>query len=814
MYNKFTKTAESALSSALKCAKKMGHTYVGTEHILLGLLGEKSCIACKILVSRGVEYDTVSDMIEDAVGFGEVTDISSKDMSPRAKTVINSASYEAMKYSAPCVGTEHILLALMGESDSTAYRIISSHGVKLSDLYTDIMAFIDNGSCEKGVFVKEKKARTYLKDMPTLKQYGKNLNEEAQKGRFDPVLGRDEEMQRVIQIRSRRNKNNPCLVGKAGVGKTAIAEGLALKIVNGDVPCDLENRVIFSVDMSAMLAGAKYRGEFEDRMKNIMSEVAKNPCVILFIDELHTIVGAGAAEGAIDAANILKPALARGEMQIIGASTPDEYRKSVERDSALERRFQPVTVCEPTKEKTLEILHGIKERYEAHHRVKISDEAIKTAVELSGRFMTDRCFPDKAIDLIDEACSRKRVAVSELPFEVKKDEKELKKLAEEKEAAIKKRDFDKACRIREKEKKLISTIEEKKLSYGKKRDAEKSVVLSDDIAKVITGITKIPTGRLLEGEAEYLRTLEERLNEKIIGQKDAVGCVCRAVLRSRIGIKDPARPCSFIFCGPTGVGKTMLCRELAKQLFSSDSAYIKLDMSEYMESHSVSRMIGSPPGYAGYGDGGKLTEAVRRNPYSVVVFDEIEKAHKDVFNLLLQILDEGRLTDSSGAEVNFKNCIVIMTSNAGFERPDKDIRFGFSSESFDEKEHVTKADKALKGLFSSELLNRVDETVIFRYLDKNDGCKIADKMLSELKKRCSDAGCEILFSPCVGDFIASAGCKKEYGARNLRRVIQKKIEDAVSARLLDGSVSGDKRLFADIENGELVLKESETVNFV
>ena len=817
MYNKLTKTAENALSSAVKAAKKMGHTYVGTEHLLLGLLSEKGCIASKILVSRGIEFDTVSDMIEETVGFGEVTDISSKDMSPRAKTVISNASCEAMKYSSVCVGTEHILLALITESDSTAYRIISAHGAKLSELYTDIMAFIDNGNCEKNIFSKEKKTKAYLKDMPTVKQYGKNLNEEAIKGKFDPVIGRDEEMQRVIQILSRRNKNNPCLIGKAGVGKTAIAEGLALKIVNGDVPSDLENRVIFSLDMSAMLAGAKYRGEFEDRMKNIINELSKNPCVILFIDEIHTIVGAGAAEGAIDAANILKPALARGEMQIIGASTPDEYRKSVEKDPALERRFQPVNVPEPTKEKTYEILNGIKERYEQHHRVIISEDAVRAAIELSEKFITDRCFPDKAIDLIDEACSRKRVSLFEYPDDIINDEKELKKLRHEKEAAIKKQDFDRACRIREKEKKMANLLDEKKSACLRRRENTAMTVMSDDIAKVITGITKIPTGRLIEGEGEFLRTLEEKLNEKIIGQSEAVKSVCRAVMRARTGIKDPSRPCSFIFSGPTGVGKTMLCRELAHLMFSADKAYIKLDMSEYMESHSVSRMIGAPPGYTGYEEGGRLTEAVRRQPYSVVVFDEIEKAHKDVFNILLQILDEGRLTDGGGVEVSFKNCIVIMTSNVGFENSDREVKFGFAcgdNRYEDGKDRNKKTSSALRNMFSAELLNRVDETVIFRFLTSDDGRKIAEKMLSDLKKRCAYAGCEVSFSPRVSAYIAELGCGKEHGARNLRRVIQKHVEDVISFELLNGNIKKENNVFVDVNGGKLVFISNTATNCV
>ena len=817
MYNKLTKTAENALSEAVKLAKKMGHTYVGTEHLLLGLLSEKGCIASKILVSRGIEIDTVSDMIEEAMGFGEVSDVSSKDMSARAKAVISNASVEAMKYSSPCVGTEHILLSLMTESDSTAYRIISAHGAKLSELYTDIMAFIDNGGCEKNVFSKEKKTKAYLKDMPTVKQYGKNLNEEALKGKFDPVIGREEEMQRVIQILSRRNKNNPCLIGKAGVGKTAIAEGLALKIVNGDVPQDLENKVIFSVDMSAMLAGAKYRGEFEDRMKNIISEVSKNPCVILFIDELHTIVGAGAAEGAIDAANILKPALARGEMQIIGASTPDEYRKSVEKDPALERRFQPVDVTEPSKEKTYSILNGIKERYEQHHRVTITDDAVRAAVEMSEKFITDRCFPDKAIDLIDEACSRKRVSVFDFPTDILNDEKQLKNLSDEKESAIRNQEFDRAFKIREKEKKLEALLSERKKTLLEKRENGRLTVTSDSIAKVITGITKIPTGRLLEGEGEFLRTLEEKLNERIIGQKEAVSAVCRAVMRARVGIKDPSRPCSFIFSGPTGVGKTMLCRELARLVFSNDRSYIKLDMSEYMESHSVSRMIGAPPGYSGHEDGGRLTEAVRRHPYSVVVFDEIEKAHRDVFNILLQILDEGRLTDGCGSEVSFKNCIVIMTSNVGFEELGREKNVGFSDgKNMDEDDKMLdkKTNSALKKVFSAELLNRVDETVAFRFLTRNDGKMIAEKMLAELRERCADAGCSLNFSPNVSSYIAELGCIREYGARNLRRVIRKQVEDVISLEILNGNVNKDSEITVDASSDGLVFLSNTETNVV
>ncbi len=801
MHNKLTKTAENALSNAVKYARKMGHTYVGTEHVLLGLLSEKNCIASKILVSRSIDQSTVNDMIEEMCGFGENTQVTLADLTPGAKSLLEGASFEAVKHNTPCVGTEHILLSMITESDCTGCRLIIAHGVKLSELYTDVMAFIDNGEQDRFVLVKDKKIRSNLKDTPTLKQYGKNLNEEARLGKFDPVIGRDEEMQRVIQVLSRRNKNNPCLVGKAGVGKTAIAEGLASRIVCGDVPSDLEGKVIFSVDMSALLAGAKYRGEFEDRMKNIMAEVAKNPCIILFIDELHTIVGAGAAEGAIDAANILKPALARGEMQIIGASTPDEYRKSVEKDSALERRFQPVDISEPTAQKTLDILHGIKTKYEQHHGVKISDGALSAAVELSSRYITERCFPDKAIDLIDEACSRKRVAYLTVPEELKKEEDHLYLLGKEKEEAILNRDYEKACKIREKEKALSLSLEEKKLAHRKAIKKEVLTVTEDDIAKVVTGITRIPTGRLLEGEGEYLRMLQKHLNEKIIGQADAVNAVCRAVLRSRIGIKDPSKPCSFIFTGPTGVGKTMLCKELASYLFSGKRSFIKFDMSEYMEAHSVSGLIGAPMGYSGCEEGGRLTEAVRRNPYSVVVFDEIEKAHPDVFNLFLQILDEGKLTDSAGVQVNFKNCIIIMTSNAGFEKGSADKSFGFASDRCENAEK--NAHDNLKKIFTSELLNRVDEIAVFRRLQISDCYRIAETMLQETVQRCKTIGVEVVYSENVPLAIADFGGISEYGARKLKRTIQKEIEDNIAILLLDKNVN---KISVTSENGEIFVK--------
>ncbi len=804
MCGKMTKTAEKVIENAVKCARQMGHTYVGTEHILLGLLTEKGCIGAKILISRGVEYSTVSDMIEDMTGFGETTSVTKNDMTCRALAVISGAKYEALKCSCPCVATEHILMAMIGESTSTACRLISSHGVKLSEIYADVNAFSDSfAGGEKLSYDSEKKSKSQIRDIPTLKQYGKNLNEEAKKGRFDPLIGREEELQRVIQILSRRNKNNPCLIGEAGVGKTAIAEGLASKIVSMDVPEILENRVIFSVDMSALLAGAKYRGEFEDRMKSLISEVKKNPCVILFIDEIHTIVGAGAAEGAIDASNILKPSLARGEMQIIGASTAEEYRKSVERDSALERRFQPVNIEEPTKEKTLQILHGIKEKYEQHHKIKISDEAINAAVELSERYITDRRYPDKAIDLIDEACSRKKVCHIFDP-ELKEKEEHLAEIMRKKEQAIKNHEYDNACRIRDDEKRLKDEIADIKSRLKCETKREGSID-GDDVANVVTAMTKIPIGKLMKNDGDQLLLLKSTLNERIIGQTQAIDAVCCAMMRSRTGIKDPSRPCSFIFTGPTGVGKTMLCKELAEYMFSGARSYIKLDMSEYSEMHSVSSLIGSPPGYKGCDDGGRLTKYVKRNPYCVVVFDEIEKAHSDIYGLLLQILDEGKLTDSMGISVSFKNCIVILTSNVGFDGKKKTVRFGFSGQ---EDDNGIRASDELKRIFPYELLNRIDEIAVFRHLNFDDGEKIAEDLLRQVQERCKRIGVTVDFECDVPHAIAEKCDIFEYGARKLQRAVQKSVEDELAYMIVNGQ--GDHYVLTS-ENGKISVRTASDV---
>ena len=792
MNNKFTQMAQRALNEALRYAREFGHTYVGTEHILLGLMAERESISCRILNSRGVTEDKTTELIFENIGRGSYTNVSAADMTPMTKKIIEESAYASSRLGNSYIGTEHILIAIISESESYAYKLIRAQAQSINEIRNDISEYLGGAPEEKsGGAVRGEDKRDAVHGAPTLSKYGTNLVKMAHDGRIDPIIGRDSETERVIQILSRRTKNNPCLIGEPGVGKTAVVEGLAQRIADGSVPENLRDCVIVSLDIASMVAGAKYRGEFEERMKGIMEEVSKNPKIILFVDEIHTIIGAGSAEGAVDAANIIKPALARGAMQLIGATTIDEYRKYIEKDAALERRFQSVLVGEPTPDEAVQILTGLRDKYEAHHKLKISDEAIEAAVKLSVRYIGDRYLPDKAIDLIDEAASRLRLRGFTPTDKVKELEEELKKVSGEKEEAILGEDYERAATLRDREKELEASLAEEKENAP---EARESVVCKSDIEDIVTSWTGIPVKKLAGEEGERLLHLEDLLHERIIGQSEAVSAVARAIRRGRTGLKDPKRPVgSFIFLGPTGVGKTELTRALAEVMFGDENAMIRIDMSEFMEPHSTAKLIGSPPGYVGYDDGGQLTEKIRRHPYSVVLFDEIEKAHPDVFNILLQILEDGRLTDAHGRHVDFKNTVIIMTSNVGAASIVEPKKLGFTSgaDSDDKmKDHVM---DALKRTFRPEFLNRVDETIIFSKLTSDDIKAITSLMLGDLKKRISEREIEIEFDEAVIDHLAREGFDPVYGARPLRRAIVRKIEDTFSEALLSGKVkSGDK----------------------
>ncbi|MBE6643162.1 MAG: ATP-dependent Clp protease ATP-binding subunit [Ruminococcaceae bacterium] len=821
MNSRFTQSAQNALNSALEYAREMGHTYIGSEHILLGLLSETDGVASKILTSRGAVFETIKETVKEISGEGKKTDVSAADMTPRTKKIIEASAYQAMRLGQNYIGTEHLLLGLIAESDCVAVRILASKNVNLNEVATDLVNYVKG--VDDGVFedsptspknvgdLRKGENKSKLKDAPTLKQYGRDLTAMAREGKLDPIIGRDTETQRVIQILSRRTKNNPCLIGEPGVGKTAVAEGLAQKIVEGNVPETLAGKILVTLDISGMIAGAKYRGEFEERLKNVMAEVAKNPNIILFIDEIHTIIGAGAAEGAVDAANILKPALARGEMQVIGATTLEEYRKHIEKDSALERRFQSVTVGEPTKEEAILILKGLRDKYESHHKVKITDESIEAAVNLSTRYINDRYLPDKAIDLIDEAASKIRINNFTKPDDLKELEEELKNVSSEKEEAIKAQDFEKAAVIRDKEKELKSKYDEAKKAWTEKTGGETLSVTKEDIADIVTLWTGIPVKKLADEESEKLLNLESILKDRIIGQDVAVSAVARAIKRGRMGLKDPKRPMgSFLFLGPTGVGKTELTKALADILFGDPNAMIRIDMSEYMEKHSVSKLIGSPPGYVGYDEGGQLTEKIRRKPYSVVLFDEIEKAHPDVFNMLLQVLEDGILTDSQGRRVDFKNTVIIMTSNVGASALETKRSMGFASsdDTVKEKEDIkTLLMSHLKETFRPEFINRIDEIVIFNKLTQPDIEKISNIMLDEVGKRIETLGVKVKFDESVTKLVSKEGFDPSFGARPLRRTIQRLIEDSFSTEMLEGKFTSGDNVSIKAKDGEIVYEK-------
>ena len=805
----FTGKAQNALSKALASASELGHTCIGSEHLLMGLLSEPEGIAAKVLGERGITLEKITKVIKEMSGVGEVTRLTAADMTPRTKKIIESSAKAAMSMGHGYVGTEHLLLAMLDEPDCYGVRMLSAYGAQVADLKRDIISHFgkdgekqsvtgggDSGSSKKG----------QIKGCQTLSSYGRDLCSAAREGKIDPIIGRDSETERVVQILSRRTKNNPCLIGEPGVGKTAVVEGLAQRIVEGNVPDTLKDKTIVTLDISAMIAGAKYRGEFEERMKNVMEEVRSHPDIVLFIDEIHTIIGAGGAEGAVDAANIIKPALARGEMQVIGATTIDEYRRHIERDAALERRFQSVTVGEPSPEEACQILFGLRDKYEAHHKLKISDDAINAAVKLSVRYISDRFLPDKAIDLIDEAASKKRISSFTPTPDVKELEEKLKAVSAEKEEAILGENYEEAAKLRDEEKKLSDELEVKRNDGGKK--TADITVDENDIADIVAAWTGIPVKKLAEEDSERLLKLDEILKERVVGQDEAVEAISRAIRRGRMGLKDPRRPIgSFIFLGPTGVGKTELTKVLADVMFGSENSMIRIDMSEYMEKHSVSKLIGSPPGYVGFDDGGQLTEKIRRKPYSVVLFDEIEKAHPDVFNILLQILEDGILTDSKGRRVDFKNTVIIMTSNVGASGIVEPRRLGFgasSDKNDEEKRMKTAVNDALKATFKPEFLNRLDEIIVFNKLSDSDIEKIARIMLSDVSRRIEALGIEITFTDEVVEMLAKAGFDPVYGARPLRRAIVRRVEDSFSEALLSGTVNTGDKVKAILENDRIV----------
>ena len=813
MMYKFTARAEKAIEIANDIAMELGHKYIGTEHILYGLCKEGTGIASKVLENQNITDEDILQEIEMLIGTGEaIDDREAIGFTPRSKRVIENAFIEARKLGSEYIGTEHLLIGIMREGDSVAVRIMMDLDIDPRKLYNEIVKVINEDESDANSNRATDKNSGSFNSTPTLNQFGSDLTKQAREGKLDPVIGRKTEIDRVTQILSRRTKNNPCLIGEPGVGKTAVVEGLAEKIVADDVPEMLKNKRIVTLDISGMVAGAKYRGDFEERIKKCLAEVKKAGDVILFIDEIHTIVGAGSAEGAVDAANILKPLLARGEVQVIGATTLNEYRKYIEKDSALERRFSPVQVGEPTNEETIKILEGLRDKYEAHHNVKITEEAIKAAVELSVRYINDRFLPDKAIDLIDEAASRVKMKTYTMPDNIKELEEKIEAINREKEEAIRVQDFEKAATLRDKVNAEKEKLEKEKKKWQSKNSKNVMNLTEEDIAEVIASWTGIPVNKITQDENDKLKHLEETLHKRVIGQNEAVEAVSKAIRRGRVGLKDPNRPIgSFLFLGPTGVGKTELSKALAEALFGNESAMIRVDMSEYMEPHSVAKLIGSPPGYVGYDEGGQLTEKIRRKPYSVILFDEIEKAHPDVMNMLLQILDDGRLTDAQGRTVNFKNTVIIMTSNVGARAiTDKNI-LGFSNNAGDgkqeqEKEYETiKKDvmAELKKQFRPEFINRIDDIIVFHKLTDEDIGKIIEIMLKQVKTRLSEQEYDVEIDKSVKDLVAKKGIDANYGARPLKRAIQGIVEDKIAEAILDGKIIPHKKAKIYAENDEI-----------
>lgn len=812
----FTERANVALNNAVQTAEDLGHTYIGSEHILIGLAKDSGTIASTVLANHKVTAEKLIEQIKQSVGVGIPTQLSPDDFTPRSKNIVELAMITARSMGLSLVGTEHLLLAIIREGHSFAVNLLSQLGASLQDIVNDINKAMMGEAPRDGIPGKPGMPRGDGKksgySTTTLDQFGRDLTVLAKEGAIDPVIGRQAEIERVIQILSRRTKNNPVLIGEPGVGKTAIAEGLALKIVSGEVPEPLKDKRIVTLDLTGMVAGTKYRGDFEERIKNAIDEVINAKNVILFIDELHTLVGAGSAEGAVDAANILKPSLARGDMQVIGATTLDEYRKHIEKDAALERRFQPVMVGEPTEEEAVDILKGIRDKFEAHHKVRITDEAIDAAVKLSVRYIGDRFLPDKAIDLIDEAASRVRLRDHTAPDDIKELEQRIKTIGEEKAAAVNAQDFERAASLRDEERALNEKLQKAKTKWQEKSLDASGEVTAEEIAEIVSSWTGIPVKQMTTEETNRLLNLEKELHERIVGQEQAVTAVARAIRRGRVGLKDPKRPIgSFIFLGPTGVGKTELSKALAASIFGDENAMIRLDMSEYMEKHTVSRLVGSPPGYVGYDEGGQLTEKIRRRPYSVVLFDEIEKAHPDVFNMLLQILDDGILTDAQGRTVSFKNAVIIMTSNVGARLiTDKKGGLGFMASSSISEEKIKESVLGeLKNTFRPEFLNRVDDIIVFSRLTKENIQEIAGKMLDKVKGMAAELGIKITFSPEVIADIADAGYDEVYGARPLKRAIQTKIEDKLSELMLEGKVKSGQEYVCRLVDGEYVYESDK-----
>ena len=817
MQYKFTNRAEKAIKIANTTAEELGHSYIGTEHLLYGLSEEGHGVASKVLELQEVTPDKILQEIEELIGFVDTDNekIETAGFTPRTKRVIENAFREAKKIGSEFIGTEQLLVGIMQEADSVAVRILLDLNVSPQKIYNEIAKVINEEDFNQTDSSDNKNIGSY-NSTPTLNQYGADLTKQAREGKLDPVIGRKDEIERVIQILSRRTKNNPCLIGEPGVGKTAVVEGLAEKIVLGDVPELLKNKRVVTLDITSMIAGAKYRGDFEERIKKSLNEVKKVSDVILFIDEIHTIVGAGAAEGAVDAANILKPLLARGEIQLIGATTITEYRKYIEKDSALERRFSPVTVEEPSIEDTIKILEGIRDKYEAHHNVKITDEAIVSAVNLSVRYITDRFLPDKAIDLVDEASSKLKMKTYTRPEKLKELEEKISQIDNEKEEAILVQDFEKAANLRDEEQKLLEKLEKDNKRWENKSSRNVTILNEEDIAEVIANWTNIPVKKLTQDENEKLKNLEEVLHKRVVGQNEAVEAVAKAIRRGRVGLKDPNRPIgSFLFLGPTGVGKTELSKALAEAMFGNEDAMIRIDMSEYMEPHSISKLIGSPPGYVGFDEGGQLTEKIRRKPYSVILFDEVEKAHPDVMNMLLQILEDGRLTDSQGRTVNFKNTVIIMTSNIGARIITDRKLLGFSAGSEDSKKEENKQYEStkkdvmaeLKKEFKPEFINRIDEIIVFHKLVEEDIMQIIGIMLKQVEGRLKANNIEVEIDESVKKYIFEKGFDKNYGARPLRRAIQTYVEDEISEAILDGKVKESKKSIIEIdENHKVVVK--------
>lgn len=807
----FTEKANKSLNAAVKAAEDLGHTYIGSEHILLGLLSDTSTVAGAVLAAHNITYADIEEELKRSIGVGVPTELQPDDFTPRSKNILETSVAFARQMGQQLVGTEHVLLAIAREGSCSATLLLSRAGVSMQDIVNDVSKALMGGMANAGTDNKD----GGKENESMLSQFGRDLTKLAKDGKIDPVIGRQKEIERVIQILSRRTKNNPCLIGEPGVGKTAIAEGLALKIVSGEVPELLKDKKIYSLDLTGMVAGTKYRGDFEERIKKVIDEVKNAKDVILFIDEVHTLIGAGSAEGAADAANILKPSLARGELQIIGATTIEEYRKHIEKDAALERRFQPVMVDEPSQEEAIEILKGIKDKYEAHHKVKITDEAIESAVKLSTRYIGDRYLPDKAIDLIDEAASRVRLRSYTAPSDLKELEDKKKSVEAEKLSAVNAQEFERAAALRDEERKLDKEIKDKKENWHDMAGKSHDEVTPADIADIVSSWTGVPVTQLSTEESDRLLHMEDELHRRIVGQDEAVEAVSRAIRRGRVGLKDPKKPIgSFIFLGPTGVGKTELCKALAAAMFGDENAMIRLDMSEYMEKHTVSRLIGSPPGYVGYDEGGQLTEKVRRKPYSVVLFDEIEKAHPDVFNMLLQILDDGVLTDGQGRRVDFKNCIIIMTSNVGAKLiSQKQKAFGFAAGAKEleqnEKEIKDAVMGELRNTFRPEFLNRVDDIIVFQRLTKENIKEIASRLLAVLQKRVEDMGIEVTFSDEAVSKIADAGFDDVYGARPLKRAIQSRIEDALSEEMLKGNVKKGGKYICNVKDDKFVFDKAE-----